>query len=619
MFHVVIRIIVYSFPHSHSTTATLRRRFVEWVKGRIAKHCHIRITLLRPFYNGVGGVLAVRWGRGIGKNIFEFTFTVDTYSSKLKLFRDISLPFKHVSATIRKEDDQILASTLSADGTLFAVATASKQCFLYDILNDWTEVRPALQLPKTPTALERENFKRNNNSELTDDEENCEGELLLGHVSMVLDIDISNDQRFLTSVDRDEKVRISRYPECYIIHRFCLGHSSYVNSVQSNGILLFSAGGDGTIRVWNIEDGKQIAQCDCFEKNRFAVVIKLAVIFEHCKTAQIITFIQESNNFEIEYLTCSDFIIDITVEDSGVFIFGITKSAVVFGKIDGSYLEPVSDISECIINCLSSVKEILLPLEKKIGFNNVEDYKQRKIERIRRKSGNFHSGKILFVDEEAKYDEDKRSTICVSADVKDIASENLSAVMFLPRTYNKNKRGNNMRDLILPLLWTVTLYKGTLGRIRCYRGESHNPQFKKLMLLVSNRNLSNIENCRLSLSESSTKLNLIIMGIGKLNNSYLLPYLKVSERQEGVTELIKATKESIASGSRKCIKMMNSSSNPKQIHFDNEQFIFGNNDFHDIGSKDTGNQESRAAENSQKPISIPPKSQVRSYESLQSI
>ncbi|KAM3723306.1 tRNA (guanine-N(7)-)-methyltransferase non-catalytic subunit [Dirofilaria immitis] len=352
-----------------------------------------------------------------GKNIFEFTFTVDTYSSKLKLFRDISLPFKHVSATIRKEDDQILASTLSADGTLFAVATASKQCFLYDILNDWTEVRPALQLPKTPTAvifeiskkfvilsdragnvrrysLNEKILKRNNNNE-----ENCEGELLLGHVSMVLDIDISNDQRFLTSVDRDEKVRISRYPECYIIHRFCLGHSSYVNSVQSNGILLFSAGGDGTIRVWNIEDGKQIAQCDCFEKksirrckifpNSPSKVIKLAVIFEHCKTAQIITFIQESNNFEIEYLTCSDFIIDITVEDSGVFIFGITKSAVVFGKIDGSYLEPVSDISECIINCLSSVKEILLPLEKKIGFNNVEDYKQRKIERIRRKKRKF--------------------------------------------------------------------------------------------------------------------------------------------------------------------------------------------------------------------------------------
>uniref|UniRef100_A0A2K6WHK4 tRNA (guanine-N(7)-)-methyltransferase non-catalytic subunit n=1 Tax=Onchocerca volvulus TaxID=6282 RepID=A0A2K6WHK4_ONCVO len=365
-----------------------------------------------------------------GKNIFEFTFTIDKNSSKLKLCRDILVPFKNAPSTIQKEDDQILTSALSVDGTLFAVATTSKQCFLYNVLNDWIEIRPPLQLPKAPTAvifeiskkfvilsdrsgnvrrynLDEKNSKRSNSSGLADDEENSEGELLLGHISMVLDIDISSDQKFLISVDRDEKIRISRYPECYVIHRFCLGHSSYVNSVQSKGTLLFSSGkllayiskkfigGDGTLRVWDMEDGKQIAQCDCLEKkairrckifpNSSSKVIKLVVIFEHCKTAQIVTFMQESNNFEIEYLTCSNFIIDITIEDNGIFVFGITRSAVVFGRVGGSYLESVDDINEYIINCLGSVKETLLPLEKKIGFNNVEDYKQRKIERIKRK------------------------------------------------------------------------------------------------------------------------------------------------------------------------------------------------------------------------------------------
>lgn len=53
--------------------------------------------------------------------------------------------------------------------------------------------------------------------------------------------------------------------------------------------------------------------------------------------------------------------------------------------MDEGYLESVSDVDECVVNCLSSVKEISLPLEKKIGFNNVGDYKQRKTERIRRK------------------------------------------------------------------------------------------------------------------------------------------------------------------------------------------------------------------------------------------
>lgn len=76
---------------------------------------------------------------------------------------------------------------------------------------------------------------------------------MLGHVSMVLDIDITSDRRFLTSVDRDEKIRISHYPECYVIHRFCLGHSSYVNSVQSKGTLLFSSSMYYYIRIMKLD------------------------------------------------------------------------------------------------------------------------------------------------------------------------------------------------------------------------------------------------------------------------------------------------------------------------------------------------------------------------------
>lgn len=54
---------------------------------------------------------------------------------------------------------------------------------------------------------------------------------LLGHVSMLLDFCLSlNGKRILTA-DRDEKLRISRYPQSFVIDNFCLGHTSFISSV----------------------------------------------------------------------------------------------------------------------------------------------------------------------------------------------------------------------------------------------------------------------------------------------------------------------------------------------------------------------------------------------------
>ncbi|VDQ11861.1 unnamed protein product [Trichobilharzia regenti] len=46
---------------------------------------------------------------------------------------------------------------------------------------------------------------------------------LCGHLSI-----LSHLVMFLASCDRDEKIRISRFPQAYIIQSFCLGHTSYV-------------------------------------------------------------------------------------------------------------------------------------------------------------------------------------------------------------------------------------------------------------------------------------------------------------------------------------------------------------------------------------------------------
>ncbi|CAF2525093.1 unnamed protein product [Rotaria sp. Silwood2] len=72
---------------------------------------------------------------------------------------------------------------------------------------------------------------------------------IMGHLSMLLDIafiSMNNDQQFILTTDRDEKIRLSHYPNAYNIQGYCLGHTEFVLHVKlidQNHIL--SASGDG--------------------------------------------------------------------------------------------------------------------------------------------------------------------------------------------------------------------------------------------------------------------------------------------------------------------------------------------------------------------------------------
>ena len=84
----------------------------------------------------------------------------------------------------------------------------------------------------------------------------------LGHLSMLLDITLSPCGKYIISSDRDEKIRVSRFPNAYNIHCYCLGHKDFVTSLQivpniQENILL-SASGDGTIRVWKYLEGLEV-------------------------------------------------------------------------------------------------------------------------------------------------------------------------------------------------------------------------------------------------------------------------------------------------------------------------------------------------------------------------
>ena len=84
---------------------------------------------------------------------------------------------------------------------------------------------------------------------------------------------------YLITSDRDEKIRISRFPDVHSIESYCLGHKSVISSIclypnQEEALqlakneILFSAGWDHQIMAWAIPSGKLMGRyCPGNDKN----------------------------------------------------------------------------------------------------------------------------------------------------------------------------------------------------------------------------------------------------------------------------------------------------------------------------------------------------------------
>ncbi|KAI3646809.1 hypothetical protein MP228_009737 [Amoeboaphelidium protococcarum] len=94
-------------------------------------------------------------------------------------------------------------------------------------------------------------------------------ELVLGHVSLLTDILLSRDEKYLLTADRDKKIRVSSYPDCYNIHGFCLSHTAYVRCMVQipEQKLLISAGGDGRLILWDYVKCQVLCDIPLFEDN----------------------------------------------------------------------------------------------------------------------------------------------------------------------------------------------------------------------------------------------------------------------------------------------------------------------------------------------------------------
>ncbi|KAJ1817610.1 hypothetical protein LPJ60_004754 [Coemansia sp. RSA 2675] len=163
----------------------------------------------------------------------------------------------------------IRAAAFSRDGTQFATCTVDKGVYIYETEN-WTTVRslysekrcndlafdPSGELLVTADKFGDANWVG------TSPGASEKSEVLLGHVSNLCAIGFSfNKAHYLLTCDRDEKLRVSKYPNGYNIQSFGLGHTEFLTTVACAPFALdyaVTGSGDDTMRLWNMHSGQLV-------------------------------------------------------------------------------------------------------------------------------------------------------------------------------------------------------------------------------------------------------------------------------------------------------------------------------------------------------------------------
>lgn len=98
---------------------------------------------------------------------------------------------------------------------------------------------------------------------------NPDATLILGHVSILTCHCISRDGKKILSADRDEHIRISRYPDSYVVDRYLFGAEGFVSALHISELrpeVLISGGGEGVLRIWDWTTGRGLGMVDISEE-----------------------------------------------------------------------------------------------------------------------------------------------------------------------------------------------------------------------------------------------------------------------------------------------------------------------------------------------------------------
>jgi len=220
-----------------------------------------------------------------------------------------------------------------------------------------------------------------------------------GHNSILTDALISPNDKFIITSDRDEKIRVTCYPNVYNIQCYCLGHKQFVSSLEflpSNSDVLISCSGDGSLKLWNYLNGIELSTWKDGE-SKIPFIKSVSTLKE--ETNLVAVQLYQKNEFLLLTITSSysvsltekistSFIYDLTMKDSRLVYLTEDKDGRSLLKCITS--EGLEDNIEAwrtnISKRLGNVK-LIKPTEWiemmfRKEFNNMDEYLARKKARI---------------------------------------------------------------------------------------------------------------------------------------------------------------------------------------------------------------------------------------------
>jgi tRNA (guanine-N(7)-)-methyltransferase subunit TRM82 len=174
----------------------------------------------------------------------------------LRVYSLSSNPITHLSTRYLTKKSSCLSFSPSGD---ILVSDKVGDCYLY---------------PLEARAVSAEKLKKLDVQ--ADPTLNPEADYLLGHVSVVTshlmpEAESSasavggGKRQYLITADRDEHIRITRYPDTYVIESYLFGTDGFVSSIHiplGRPELLISGGGEGVLRIWDWKAAKQVGSVD---------------------------------------------------------------------------------------------------------------------------------------------------------------------------------------------------------------------------------------------------------------------------------------------------------------------------------------------------------------------